>query len=361
MSALDASFDRRPAEPCGSRASAPRRGSSALLDDEVERWTAVDVDLAAPLIALRDLVLGGWQAVAAGVLPLGVRRRGRRARRPAGRRRRCGARAAAHVRARPRRRHGRLGPPSWAPGDPPAVHRTPRRQPVGAARHAASVRARRSSSATSRSSTPTRSSATRRRTPVVCSTSSASSSASASTSTWSGPRARAAIPVQAARIERYKSGKYTVERPLHLGAALAGRLDELAPPLSDFGVPLGEAFQLRDDLLGVFGDAERDGQARRRRPAGGQADPARRRRRPAAPTPTAAVCSSCSGARDLTDGEVQRLQGFLVEMRRARRGRALDRAARGPGTRRARRARRSPPTRASRSRSSRTFVAWRDR
>jgi geranylgeranyl diphosphate synthase type I len=59
---------------------------------------------------------------------------------------------------------------------------------------------------------------------------------------------------QAARIERYKSGKYTVERPLHLGAALAGRLDELAPSLSAVGLPLGAAFQLRDDLLGVFGD-----------------------------------------------------------------------------------------------------------
>jgi geranylgeranyl diphosphate synthase type I len=62
-------------------------------------------------------------------------------------------------------------------------------------------------------------------------------------------------PAQAARIERYKSGKYTVERPLHLGAALAGRLDELAPALSAVGLPLGAAFQLRDDLLGVFGDA----------------------------------------------------------------------------------------------------------
>ena len=62
-------------------------------------------------------------------------------------------------------------------------------------------------------------------------------------------------PVRAERIERYKSGKYTVERPLHLGAALAGRLDDLAAPLSDFGIPLGQAFQLRDDLLGVFGDA----------------------------------------------------------------------------------------------------------
>jgi geranylgeranyl diphosphate synthase, type I len=55
-------------------------------------------------------------------------------------------------------------------------------------------------------------------------------------------------------IERYKSGKYTVERPLHLGVALAGRLDDLAGPFSAFGVPLGQAFQLRDDLLGVFGD-----------------------------------------------------------------------------------------------------------
>ena len=61
---------------------------------------------------------------------------------------------------------------------------------------------------------------------------------------------------QAARIQRYKSGKYTVERPLHLGAALAGRLDELAGPLSAVGLPLGGAFQLRDDLLGVFGDEQ---------------------------------------------------------------------------------------------------------
>jgi geranylgeranyl diphosphate synthase, type I len=57
-------------------------------------------------------------------------------------------------------------------------------------------------------------------------------------------------------ICRYKTAKYTVERPLHLGAALAApdRLPELAAPLSAFGLPLGEAFQLRDDLLGVFGD-----------------------------------------------------------------------------------------------------------
>lgn len=59
----------------------------------------------------------------------------------------------------------------------------------------------------------------------------------------------------ARRICSFKSGKYTIERPLHLGAALAGRLDGLAASLSAYGLPLGEAFQLRDDLLGVFGDS----------------------------------------------------------------------------------------------------------
>ncbi|MFP5256380.1 MAG: polyprenyl synthetase family protein [Acidimicrobiia bacterium] len=67
--------------------------------------------------------------------------------------------------------------------------------------------------------------------------------------------ARADIdPAAARRIARYKSGKYTIERPLHVGAALAGRLAELEGPLSAYGDPLGEAFQLRDDLLGAFGE-----------------------------------------------------------------------------------------------------------
>lgn len=55
-------------------------------------------------------------------------------------------------------------------------------------------------------------------------------------------------------VLRYKSAKYSVERPLHLGAALAGADDQQLSAFSDFGLPLGEAFQLRDDLLGVYGD-----------------------------------------------------------------------------------------------------------
>ena len=58
---------------------------------------------------------------------------------------------------------------------------------------------------------------------------------------------------------RYKSAKYTVERPLHLGAALAGGRAGLLDAYSAYGLPLGEAFQLRDDVLGVFGDPAETG------------------------------------------------------------------------------------------------------
>ncbi len=68
-------------------------------------------------------------------------------------------------------------------------------------------------------------------------------------------QARRASDVDAAMtVLRYKSAKYSVERPLHIGAALAGGSTAVLDALSDFGLPLGEAFQLRDDLLGVFGD-----------------------------------------------------------------------------------------------------------
>ena len=61
---------------------------------------------------------------------------------------------------------------------------------------------------------------------------------------------------KAERVCRYKSGKYTVERPLHLGASLAApeQADVLLEQLSSFGLPLGDAFQMRDDVLGAFGD-----------------------------------------------------------------------------------------------------------
>ena len=64
---------------------------------------------------------------------------------------------------------------------------------------------------------------------------------------------------RALRVARFKSAKYTVERPLHLGATLAAADGALIDVLSHYGLPLGEAFQLRDDVLGVYGDPAETG------------------------------------------------------------------------------------------------------
>ncbi len=58
------------------------------------------------------------------------------------------------------------------------------------------------------------------------------------------------------KIANLKSGKYSIERPLHFGAALAGADTAIFNIYTNFGLPLGQAFQLRDDLLGVFGDSQ---------------------------------------------------------------------------------------------------------
>ena len=61
-------------------------------------------------------------------------------------------------------------------------------------------------------------------------------------------------PDGALTVARYKSAGYTVQRPLQLGAAIAGAGDAVVDAYTAIGLPLGEAFQLRDDVLGVFGD-----------------------------------------------------------------------------------------------------------
>ncbi|MGY3340380.1 geranylgeranyl diphosphate synthase type I [Streptomyces filamentosus] len=63
------------------------------------------------------------------------------------------------------------------------------------------------------------------------------------------------------KVVRYKTAKYTVEHPLLLGGLLAGAPAALREGFSRYGLPLGEAFQLRDDLLGLFGDPARTGKA----------------------------------------------------------------------------------------------------
>jgi geranylgeranyl diphosphate synthase type I len=63
-------------------------------------------------------------------------------------------------------------------------------------------------------------------------------------------------PEAALRVCRYKTAAYTVQRPLLLGGALADAPATQLAAYEAFGSDIGVAFQLRDDLLGVFGDPE---------------------------------------------------------------------------------------------------------
>ena len=70
----------------------------------------------------------------------------------------------------------------------------------------------------------------------------------------------ASTSVERARhVIHYKSAKYSVQQPLLLGGSLAGASPALAEVYADYGLALGEAFQLRDDVLGVFGDPAETG------------------------------------------------------------------------------------------------------
>lgn len=71
---------------------------------------------------------------------------------------------------------------------------------------------------------------------------------------------RAAGQAERARqVIRFKSARYSVEHPLVLGGRLADASDDLLADYAAYGAALGEAFQLRDDILGVFGDPDRTG------------------------------------------------------------------------------------------------------
>jgi geranylgeranyl diphosphate synthase, type I len=63
------------------------------------------------------------------------------------------------------------------------------------------------------------------------------------------------------RMYENKTAKYTIEGPLHLGALLGGGSDEMMKKLSQFAIPVGIAFQIQDDILGVFGSESKTGKA----------------------------------------------------------------------------------------------------
>jgi len=119
---------------------------------------------------------------------------------------------------------------------------------------------------------------------------------------------------KAERICRYKSGKYTIERPLHLGAVLAApeRADELLPALSGYGLPLGDAFQMRDDVMGAFGDTVVTG-----KPVGGDLVEGKPTpllaRAVAAASPAQLEVLELVGRAGLSDGDVVAIQRVIIE------------------------------------------------
>ncbi|ALJ20819.1 polyprenyl synthetase family protein [Microbacterium sp. No. 7] len=117
---------------------------------------------------------------------------------------------------------------------------------------------------------------------------------------------------RALRVASLKSARYSVERPLLLGAALAGARDEQSRALSGFGHPIGMAFQLRDDVLGVFGDPAVTG-----KPAGDDLREGKRTlliayAREALPETGRAEIDAALGDARLDDARIAALQAAIV-------------------------------------------------
>lgn len=128
---------------------------------------------------------------------------------------------------------------------------------------------------------------------------------------WAGLSTAERI-TSARKVIRFKSAGYTIAQPLMIGAAAAGAPEPTLAALSDYGYALGEAFQLRDDLLGVFGDPATTG-----KPAG---DDLREGKRTvlvaqlldaAAPSETERF-ASCFGTTDLSQEDVDWVRKLAV-------------------------------------------------
>ena len=116
------------------------------------------------------------------------------------------------------------------------------------------------------------------------------------------------------KVARYKSGKYSIERPLHFGASLAAEpTPNVIEIYSQYGLPLGEAFQLRDDVIGVFGDPEKTG-----KPAGDDLREGKRTVLVATTLSRATVIQRTEflalfGRKDLDSSQIESLRQIIVD------------------------------------------------
>ncbi|MDO7881822.1 polyprenyl synthetase family protein [Salinibacterium soli] len=118
---------------------------------------------------------------------------------------------------------------------------------------------------------------------------------------------------RAHRVIVYKSAKYTAEAPLAIGGALGGATEAQLAALRSFGLPLGVAYQLRDDLLGVFGDPAITG-----KPAGDDLREGKRTvlialARPRLPSPVRNLLDELLGDPALDAEQVQMIRTALVD------------------------------------------------
>ncbi len=121
----------------------------------------------------------------------------------------------------------------------------------------------------------------------------------------------------AMRVNRFKTAAYTVERPLQLGAEMAGASADLVASYRSFGTDIGIAFQLRDDLLGVFGDPKVTG-----KPSGDDLREGKRTVLMAVglqladqhSSRSATVLRSSLGASELTESQVEDVRTILIEL-----------------------------------------------
>ncbi|MBO9577744.1 MAG: polyprenyl synthetase family protein [Microbacteriaceae bacterium] len=116
---------------------------------------------------------------------------------------------------------------------------------------------------------------------------------------------------RAQQVVVYKSAKYSVEAPLVIGALLGGASSEQVSALRAYGVPLGVAFQLRDDLLGVYGDPETTG-----KPAGDDLREGKRTvlialARTALPSGARSLLDELLGDPELDDAQIDMLRSTL--------------------------------------------------
>lgn len=118
---------------------------------------------------------------------------------------------------------------------------------------------------------------------------------------------------RALRVASYKSARYSIQKPLQIGAALAGADEAQLEALGRFGHDIGMAFQLRDDVLGVFGDSAVTG-----KPSGDDLREGKRTvlvayARQALPVARRADLDSLLGDRSLDAGRIREMQQTIVD------------------------------------------------